>query len=237
VRPVARILPGTLMVLLCACSGREGPVLWEVDASRPVDAGGPVDTGVQDAGMLAIALTGETSTATHGDGEGTENRDMCPEAQVLIGYRGYLELDAFVDEQVPVLGALEALCGTVSLDATGRLLTREAGVLPMRGEAREEPWERRCAPNEVVVAFSGRSGLALDQLRLACSGWSVQETAVETVLSRGPLHPLEPIGGEGGGAFVDGCAAGQMATGALVRAEGWIDSLALVCSDATLVRE
>jgi hypothetical protein len=234
---VARVLACIPVMFLCACSGREGPVLWDVDASQPHDAGLPVDAGPQDAGMLAIALGDETTTASHGGDGGAESRDVCREAQVLVGYRGFLKLDAFIDEMVPIIGALEPICGVVRLDGSGRLLVSEAGVLPLRGEARDEAWERRCAADEVVVAFSGRSGAALDQLVLTCSGWSVRETATETTLARGPLHALEPVGGEGGEAFADGCAAGQMARGMVVKADSWIDALALVCSDVLVRRE
>jgi hypothetical protein len=231
-------LPCLALATLAACAGTEGRVLWEErDATVVTEDAAPV--GPVDAGALVLTLSGETPTALFGGDEADKYVDVCPENQALIGYRGTIESDVFVDEDsaVPVIGSLEGVCATLSVSPAGKVTATEAGLLPRRGLAEEDPWEQRCAEDEIIVAFSGNSGIALDRIGFTCSAWQVWEDGGTPTLSRGPLHALESAGGPGGGAFSDGCPAGQLARGSATRAGSWIDAAGLICGMPVVVRE
>jgi hypothetical protein len=231
-------LPCLLLASLGACAGTEGRVLWEErDATVVVEDAAPA--GPVDAGVLVLTLSGETPTAIFGGEEADKHLDVCPENQALIGYRGTIESDVFVNEDsaVPVIGSLEGVCATLAVSGSGRVTTTEAGPLPRRGMAESDPWEQRCAKDEIIVAFSGNSGVALDRIGFTCSAWQVWEDAGSLTLTRGPLHPLESAGGPGGGEFSDGCPAGQLARGSATRAGSWVDAAGLICGRLVVARE
>jgi hypothetical protein len=233
-------LPCLLLACLCACAGTEGRVLWEEPGDATVTTEDAATAGPVDAGVLVLTLSGETPTDVHGGDGGTEEHsDVCPEDQALIGYRGTIESNVFTSEDgaVPVIGSLEGVCAKLAVAPSGRVSTSEAGLLPKRGRAESEPWEQRCAADEIIVAFSGSSGVALDRVKFACSAWSVRESAGLLSLERGPLHGLEQAGGPGGGEFSDGCPAGQLARGSFTRSGALIDAAGLVCGTPSFVRE
>jgi hypothetical protein len=105
-------------------------------------------------------------------------------------------------------------------------------TLAPRGLARSNPWTRMCPPNQVVVGFSGRSGLSLDQVSFACAHWHVASSGQTLVSEASSL--LAPVGGTGGSAFDDACPPGRLARGINLRADQWIDAFGLACGTPIL---
>jgi hypothetical protein len=237
---VNRVLPCLALASLSACTGSRGRVLWEErDASVETVRMDAAPAGPTDAGVVFITLSGETPTEFHGSEEAEVHLDLCPENQALIGYRGTLQTDVFVsvDSSVPVIGSLEGVCATLAVEPSGRVSTSQAGALPRRGLAEAEPWEQRCAEDEIIVGFSGRSGVALDSVSFTCSPWTVLADAGVLALEQGALHALDAAGGPGGNAFDDRCPDGQLARGTSVYSGSWVDSAALICGMPNVIRE
>lgn len=228
-----RGIPLLAGALLAACGAEtRGRVLFEVD---PDAAPAPVPT------TRSLLVRGATATAEHGGDGGDAVTDTCPDGQVVIGYRGS------IDDNVPtnlgpinVIGSIATLCGVIGLGgaASDHVTIAPGASLPERGTPRTVLWSQSCPPNQIVIGFSGRSGLALDQISLECAHWVVTRApSGDLAVSTDSTAALVAAGGDGGSAFQDGCPAGAMARGTNVRVSDWLDAFGLVCGSPAITLE
>jgi hypothetical protein len=181
---------------------------------------------------LTITETGGMSSRQGGPG-GTSHTDLCPQDQVLVGYRGSLGLDNGGDL---VVYSLEGQCGSLTVGSASPYAIKvvTGGKLTVRGGGGTTTFTSSCPANQVVLGMAGRSGALLDQLQLECAPLSIAGTTVLSV-SIGAGTLLAGKGGTAGSAFRAPCPAGQMARGQLISDGAVIDSLALVCGSPTVV--
>jgi cysteine-rich repeat protein len=171
-------------------------------------------------------------TQQYGDTKvGLAYLDACPQGQVLIGFTGSLKTN--------VHALLGGLCGTPTLTvvADAFVVKVAAGAaLPARGGAGDTPWMRSCPADQVVTGFSGRAGVALDQLTLSCAPLVVSEAMGGTFsVAPGPASPLPAVGGAGGLAFAQtDCPAGQVGNAQNLRADAMIRAFGLGCASVSL---
>jgi hypothetical protein len=201
-------------------------------------AGGVPDAGV-DAGSTAcptgVLLTGENLTAMHG---GTDPGDMlfkdvCPQGGPVIGYTGS------IDTRSPAsVGRIATVCGKILVTSTmnGCQVRVGAGsTLPTRGQYGDSPFTQMCPTNQVVVGMRGKSGGLLDQVAFVCAPLIISSGPTGYTLSTGSTTVLTPAGGNGGTAYQDSCAAGQIARGSNVTIiQGIVDAMGLVCGTFSL---
>jgi hypothetical protein len=112
--------------------------------------------------------------------------------------------------------------------SSGQVTTSPGAVLAVQGTAPADTWTQTCPAGQVVVAFVGRSGAALDQAAFECASLAVDLDAGS--LSLGPLVVLTAAGGDGGSPFQSECPAGQLARGLVGRSGVWVDELGLACA-------
>ena len=196
------------------------------DACTSADVCGAGVCGGRPECPSALTLTDADDTVVQGNEGGMAAIDDCPEGQVLVG------LDARVNMW---MRRLAAVCGTPSVSGTPGAFVVTIGpgdTLPERGLHDGTAVSARCPDDEVVVGFEGRSGLLLDALALRCAPLSVARIATETfVVGRGAAMTQPAIGGSGGDAFeVTDCAAGAIASGAVIRHGDGVDAFGLRCS-------
>jgi hypothetical protein len=106
-------------------------------------------------------------------------------------------------------------------------------TLPLRGLVGDTPWTATCGPDQMVVGFSGRSGLYLDLLELRCAPLLVSSGGV---VSTGIISTLTSVGDQGGSAFPTAdCPSGEIATISNLRTGDVVDAFGLSCSRPSLV--
>jgi len=200
------------------------------DAVGNVSAGA-VTTIVLKAGTHTVSLAAPTTTSAVGNSAGgTATTDTCPAGQALVGFAGSLSAGTTAGVHRQIKG----ICGTLSVTGT----TASVGVgttMITRGQSGASAWSRMCPANQVVVSFSGRSGLLVDQLTFACARLTAAAPAVGSALTAGAASSLSPVGGTGGTAFAAmKCGAGQIANAMIVRTGDNLDAFALACSKASV---
>jgi len=196
---------------------------------RTADAGpAPCPTG--------ILLSGENNTALHGGTDPTDVhfKDICPMGGPVIGYTGS------IDSTMPTsVGKMATVCGKIAIDASSgscKVLVNAVTTMPMRGTVGDVPFTQTCPPNQVVVAFQGRAGTYLDQVSFTCAPLVISSTPMGYQLAIGTRTGLPPSGGNGGTAFQDGCAAGQIVHGTNVTTfSGIVDAAGVICGAFSLV--
>jgi hypothetical protein len=198
------------ILLFTGCGETRGIILGEallVDAASPPDATSPPDGAPDDSATIA---DGETLTAQAGGPGGVSYVDICPGNQVVIGYQGFVTAASV---GATLVGAIETVCGVLTFGETSPdLATSPGATFPMRGNSRTGPWAQMCPANEVVVGFSGHSGLYLDQIAFECALWAATDGgdggnlssesavtltrrgAIPAGLSRPPAHPASSLG-------------------------------------------
>ncbi len=211
-------------------TGTRGPILW-----------GPSPT---EAPKEVVFLSGSTMTTEQaGDVDGSVSSDVCPTNQVVIGYRGSLSSDVFVNAPgpaTPVIGVIQTLCGALSLgDASSSELSIASGaVLAARGMDPGAAWSANCPPDEVVEGFSGRRGFYLDQVQITCAGWTLSPLDAAPGLAIAGTTTLAATGGGGGMPFpFEQCPRGEMATGTTIQAGQYVEGFGLICAAPSLQKE
>jgi hypothetical protein len=202
---------------------RDGAV---VDLSSARDLLPPRDFSV----LPTVVFGSVTNTAEYSaSSTATQFDDACPAHQALIGYDGYR------DDGNGLVGQVIPLCGTVTVSAGGSGLTVQTtpGVtLPARGGTTNTACPRHCAPDQVVVGFTGRSGALVDQLIITCAPLTIDANSNFVV---GATTNLAACGGTGGSAIPQtNCPSGQVATVSRTRISGFVEAFGLGCSKPTL---
>lgn len=101
---------------------------------------------------------------------------------------------------------------------------------PMYGRASGKLFSLRCSGNGAFSSFVGRSGSMVDRLGGMCTATG----GTLPITPRGPVHPAIPwLGGTGGSAFTNTCAAGELMVGVNVRSGGGIDAVGPICANAS----
>jgi hypothetical protein len=201
-------------------------------------AGSATDGGV-DAGTRAcptgVLLTGEMLTGMHGGTDPSDMlfKDVCPQGGPVIGYIGS------VDTRSPAsIGQIATVCGKITVTSTMsgcRVNVGGGSTLSTRGQYGDAPFTQMCPTNQVVVGMLGRSGLLLDQVAFVCAPLVISSGPMGYTLSTGATTVLTPAGGNGGSAYQDGCASGQIARGSNVTiVQGIVDAMGLVCGAFSL---
>jgi hypothetical protein len=232
------------VVVLDACAGTTGLVLGEASSADAAGVDSLTGMTTAEAGVAAdagcpicpdpVALSGLSLTAQQGGNGGTAYTDTCPGSQAVIGYQGYIT-PASVG--LILIGGIQALCAEVFLSASG-IETSPGATLPMRGTSQDGPWMQICPAGQVVVGFSGHSGLDLDRVAFECAQLVTSEgEAGEELLSLETEVTLAAAGGDGGSPYEVSCPSGQVARGSNLFAGEWVDSFGLVCGSPALVPE
>jgi hypothetical protein len=109
--------------------------------------------------------------------------------------------------------------------------------MPMVGDvAGSVEQTQTCPPNEMVLAFTGRSGSDIDQIAIICAPILIEGTYPNYRMSIGESDQRPPVGNGGGVPFdVISCPPGQVAIGHEGRAATIINTLGLFCATPTLV--
>jgi hypothetical protein len=182
-----------------------------------------------------FAIDGLTTTGQRGGTDGTAFVDVCPADGVLVGYSGTLQ-DVPVEVNgvsgvITVLGSLRGTCASVALSGNGDLvITPTAETVPARGDATQPAtWSQACPQGQVIVGVDAQAGIFLDRISFVCGQVDVTLSAAGPTLSVSVGNALPATGGDGGAAFQDRCAQGQVARGQDLRSGVWINSFALVC--------
>jgi len=200
------------------------------------DAIGNIGTGsttsiVLKAGTHPVGLASPSLTSLVGNSAGgSPTTDNCPAGQALVGFAGSLSTATTTGTHRQIRG----VCGTVSISGTA--VTVGVGTtMATRGPAGTSAWTRSCPANQVVVGFSGRSGLLVDQLTFSCAPLTAAASTVGSALNVGAAKALSAVGGTGGNAFPTvSCGSGQIASSMTVRTGDNMDAFALACSKATV---
>jgi len=161
---------------------------------------------------------------------GTATNDACPAGQVLTGFAGSLSTTSTSAVNRQITGH----CGIVQISGT-TVTVSAGGSLPTRGKLGTSAWTSDCPANQVVVGFSGRSGLLVDQLALRCAPLVAAAATSGSPLTVGTGASLTAIGGTGGSAFAAvSCPTGEVATMARVRTGDNLDAFGLGCAKGTI---
>jgi hypothetical protein len=218
--------------LFTGCGETRGIILGEallVDAASPPDAASSPDAAPDDSATIA---DGETLTAQAGGPGGVSYVDICPGNQVVIGYQGFVTAASV---GATLVGAIETVCGVLAFaEASPDITTSPGATFPMRGNSRAGPWAQMCPADEVVVGFSGHSGLYLDQITFECAPWVVTDGGDGGDLSSESAVTLTAAGGDTGGPSATPCPSGELARGSNVRAGDWVDAFGLICGPPSL---
>jgi hypothetical protein len=214
---------------LLSCRGETRRLLWAAEQEP--------DASVAPFEPNRVVLAEHSTTSLHGGDEGgVFHADRCPGEQVLVGARGSLLPEALGPGKPPWVASIAAVCAELEI-APQDVSTGPIAVLQERGMVSEMTWSQMCPRGQIVVSMVGRSGAALDEISLECAAFDISLAQRRLVPSSGETVALGPVGGAGGNAFADGCPEGQVATGFVLRADEWIDALALSCATPTLVSE
>jgi hypothetical protein len=166
---------------------------------------------------------------------GPTSTDLCPDGQALIGYA----LSATKPSNFPssLVSKIEPSCGKIAIvsERTGcKIVTSPGAALPARGRYSNGATMQACPPNQIVVAFKGRSGRDTDQLGFGCAPLELTKVGSEYRATVGSITFLGTVGGTGGSAFEDGCSSNRVAIGNKITDEnGFIGAFGLVCASAT----
>jgi hypothetical protein len=183
-------------------------------------------------------LTGENNTALHGGTDPTDVhfKDVCAMGGPVVGYTGSIDTTAPTS-----VGKIATVCGKISVDSssgTCRVLVNAVSTMPMRGTIGDVPFMQTCPTNQVVVGYQGRAGSYLDQVAFTCAPLVISLGAMGYQLSIGAKTTFSPSGGNGGTAFQDGCAAGQIVRGTNVTTfSNIVDAVGLICGSFSLVSQ
>ena len=194
----------------------------------------------------AITLQSESVTALHGSNGSSgvtyyAYQDRCPGNQVLIGYAGTLRDDVYQLSGAPVLqlASLLAICGTVTVNASGGVTVTPSSGIDARGtDAAAGTFSQICPTNQVVVGFAGHASTIIDQIGFVCARLqSASGACCCSALTIGPNYAFTPEGGTGGSAYSESCPSGQVALGQdLYTAtttthvgEEWVSLFGLLC--------
>lgn len=214
--------------------GGTGGAPPEAEAGAPnagADSGPPVV-------FLSIALSEATTSVVRTGAEPEERfHDRCPIGQVLIGVDGRLEAPG----GALYLRSIQGVCGTpsVAAEAPWAVTLAESGMLPLREIDLPQTVSARCADGEVVVGFSGRSGVWVDGLNVYCAPLEVVSLGGELELSIGDASSAGYLGAKtGGSAFaLQTCPHGSVAvgqTGGTVVSGDVLGELGFACAHAQL---
>jgi subtilisin family serine protease len=246
-----RLITGTTTAIAAGCltgtvsyEGTAGSFVKTFSAAGTIyarvcakDSTGNLSAGSSLAMVLAVpavvtrtaVLAGADRTTQVGNlTGGVAFDDGCPAGQALVGFAGSLSTATGVHRQIA------GHCGVIQI--VGTTVSIKAGAtLPTRGKAGTSSWTRDCPANQVVVGFSGRSGLLVDQIAFSCAPLVASGSTSGSALTVGTSTTLAAIGGTGGTAFTTTkCLTGEVATLARVRAGDNLDAFGLACGKATV---
>jgi hypothetical protein len=189
-----------------ACGARRAEVCDGADNScnGVIDEGCP--TGITNLTTLSFQST------SWGGGGGTAFGLQCPAGQVVTGILG---------RSGGVLDAVGIVCGTPRLveDRTVmpfryRIDVTVGGILGPVGGGGGSAFRYNCPANSVAMRVRGREGFNVDQLRIDCYRWDVENAAGVgwRIVRSGVTGTSGTYGGSGGAAFDYTCpstGAGQ----------------------------
>jgi hypothetical protein len=219
--------------------GASGAGSSEPPPDAPRDATGTMDAGPDPTAQCpsSLSFTGVNATTEHGMPQnGPTSTDVCPDGQILVGYR--LSATTPSNFNTALVSRIEPSCGTLSIapDQVGCKFVVSAGArLPTRGQFSNGSVAQNCPPNQVIVAFKGRSGRDTDQLGFGCAPLEITKVNTSFRTTVGAVTFLGTVGGTGGSFFQDGCPSNQVAIGNKITDEnGFIGAFGLVCASITL---
>jgi hypothetical protein len=185
--------------------------------------------GSGDGPDAVMLMDGPDTTLRGNAGGGTLGRDVCPADEMLVGLSGEVGSGGWIVK-------LQAVCGVPEIEGIGGgeyVVTFTTGsTLAMRGALSGTSFSRTCPADRVLVGFSGRSGLLIDQLTLQCAQIVYREDGSNAWSQevRDPVD-LSSVGGNGGTAFDQtNCPTGQIARGATIRYGDSIDAFGMICA-------
>jgi len=202
-----------------------------------LDSGPAADADVQPADVVesvapdggpaaAFVLTGSTPTPTRG-APGKTTPSVCPDDQVVIGYRGTLSSSGIM-----TVWSLQLVCGRVTLtgQAPFHVGISPGATLPPQGLNGVSPFSATCPTDQVIIGVRGHSGSAIDQVGFGCAPLTRSpDGTINVDASAGTTAPA--YGGPGGVPFDDRCPAGQVVRGCdTSTANGYLGSVDVICA-------
>lgn len=184
---------------------------------------------------ITVSAT-RNATAKHSPSTGgTSFDDACPNNQVLIGFRGTID-GAYMGAGIRSIGGV---CGTLSVGAASpyAVTTSSGGQLPERNSPTTGVEMAMCPANQVVVGFSGKSGMYMEALSFRCAPLSITGNSPTFQLQVGNATNTGLLGDENTGAdfAAINCAAGEVAVSQMINAGDAIDNFGLRCAALSLV--
>jgi hypothetical protein len=214
---LARMLLGMLVFFVstsCRCQ-------YEVLLFRD-GAVGDADVDADVVTSFTFSAASEMRTTSHGDTIGTMFDEDCPEGEALRGFSGSHQGDGF-----DLVTGLQGHCGRLVLEGDGTTITVEpSGSLDFHGEVSDVAAEWMCPANQVIVGIWGNAGTSQDGVGFYCAPL----TLVGGTVTRGTVTTLPQAGGNGGIAYDELCAPGQLARGDYGSWVIYLHSFGLVCA-------
>jgi hypothetical protein len=201
--------------------------------------GAPPDCGDSCGEPLALRVLGATPSKQIGAAlPGIDHSDICPNDQVLVGFRFFLGTRTGYE----FFQRAQAICGSFSLKGPAPYTVEidDGPMLRLRGGgfADDEKLERVCPKNQVVIGYSGYAhskGAQATQLR--CAPLTIDGTSEDYSVSvSDEVTELDWAGPTTSGTAVPvtDCPAGQVARGATMRVDSAISRLGISCASPTL---
>jgi hypothetical protein len=173
--------------------------------------------------IFGVTRGAVTSTSLVGNASGgTSFVDVCPDGQVFSG------LDVQVSSYVVRAAARCRPLSPLDLFGPWSILQGPSTAMTMHGTLTGTAATGECALGSMATGFTGRAGLLVDNVQLACAA---SGTAGSGSFTLGAASTSPALGGAGGAAFMPvACPAGAVAIGANIRAGNGVDAFGLVCA-------
>ena len=189
----------------------------------------------------AIHLGDIEGTALAGGAGGDAFDDVCPEGQVLVGFR------SGVYDGGVALSGLGGVCATPGLSSGGAstLALSPGASLPSHGMMAARIESVMCPEGQVVVGYEGRAftdavsqGTYLSRLAIRCAPLVIEGLPDAPATSRGAISTMSSLGD----AVDDGavpipatdCPEGQIAVASRGRSTAVVDAFGLGCAPPTV---
>jgi hypothetical protein len=214
-----------------------------MDASDMSDA--RADSAPFDAGIVKHptgVTTSATSVATAQESPsagGNRYNDECPMNQVLVGFKGTVDLIPEGGAGNTNLRSVQGVCAPLTVTATApyRVNVGATTLLPVRNVPSTVPQTANCPANQVIIGFQGRTAQYIEAIQFRCAPLVISGTSPSFAVAPGTVTTIGPLGAATAGttfAAID-CPAGQIAVAQAPNAGSAIDSFGMVCRTPMLV--
>jgi hypothetical protein len=214
--------------------GQGDPIARDAPLERDaaVERGASQDGPALEVGAPTVTLADPTdSPLAAPSAGGSAFMDGCGASQVLVGVNGTTGASSGLDSVEGVCAALSVQTGAA---ATITITPKE--TIGPRGQPGPMEQQARCAPDQVIVGFEGRSGRWLDELTFHCATLTMAAAGGDLSLAVDTVTTATlPIGPGTNTAFpAISCPPGLLAIGMVGGAGSAVDRFGLRCARPAL---